>query len=161
MCLLTVWAYFESPDSLCGKSQNSRITQFGNWTQVCHFPGSGILSTLLSEPQSPAIKQTDITYQMRDWASANHHQAQTESVYVCLIRLFETPWTIARKAPLSIRDSPSKNTAVGCHALLQGTVPTQELNPGLPRCRHILYCLSHQGSPRLIVTCRKLKWSGL
>ena len=44
-------------------------------------------------------------------------------------------------------NSPDKNTGVGCHALLQGIFPTQRLNPGLPRCRRILYCLSHQGSP--------------
>ena len=33
-----------------------------------------------------------------------------------------------------------------CHALLQGNFPTQGLNPGLPHCREILYCLSHQRS---------------
>ena len=47
-------------------------------------------------------------------------------------------------------DSPDKNTGVGCHALLQGIFPTQGLNPSLPRCRQILYCPSHQGSPHLI-----------
>ena len=41
-------------------------------------------------------------------------------------------------------DSPGKNTGVGCHALLQGIFPTQGLNPDLPHCRQILYCLSHQ-----------------
>ena len=45
-------------------------------------------------------------------------------------------------------DSPGKNTGVGCHALLQRIFPTQGSNPGLPHCRWILYCLSHQGSPR-------------
>ena len=30
------------------------------------------------------------------------------------------------------RDSPGKNTGVGCHAILQGIFPTQGLNPGLP-----------------------------
>ena len=44
-------------------------------------------------------------------------------------------------------DSPGKNTRVGCHALLQGIFPTQELNLGLPHCRQILYHPSHQGSP--------------
>jgi len=44
------------------------------------------------------------------------------------------------------RDSPGKNTGVGCHALLQGIFPTQGSNPGLSRCRQILYHLSHQGS---------------
>ena len=43
-------------------------------------------------------------------------------------------------------DSPDKNTAVGCHALLQGILLTQESNPGLPHCRWTLY---HQGSWRL------------
>ena len=46
--------------------------------------------------------------------------------------------------------SPGKNTGVGCHALLQGTFPSQGSNPGLPHCRQILYHLSHQGSPRNI-----------
>ena len=46
-------------------------------------------------------------------------------------------------------DSPGKNTVVGCHILLQGILPTQGLNPGLPHCRQILYCLSHKGSPRI------------
>ena len=34
-------------------------------------------------------------------------------------------------------------------------VPTQGLNPGLLHCRHILYYLSHQGSPRILewVSC--------
>ena len=45
------------------------------------------------------------------------------------------------------RDSPGKNTGVGCHALLQEIFPTQGLNPRLPHCRHILYHLSHQGNP--------------
>ena len=42
--------------------------------------------------------------------------------------------------------SPGKNTGVVCHSLLQEIFPTQESNPGLPHCRQILYCLSHQGS---------------
>ena len=44
-------------------------------------------------------------------------------------------------------DSPGKKTGVGCHALLQGIFPSQELKPGLPHCRKILHQLSHQGSP--------------
>ena len=48
------------------------------------------------------------------------------------------------------RDSPGKNTVVGGHALLQGIFPTQGLNPVLSHCRWILYCLSHQGSPRIL-----------
>ena len=47
-------------------------------------------------------------------------------------------------------DSPGKNTEVGSHALPQGIFPAQGLNPGLPHCRQILYCLSCQGSPRIL-----------
>ena len=44
-------------------------------------------------------------------------------------------------------DSPGQNTGVGCHALLQGTFPTQGSNPGLPHCRQIFQHLNHQVSP--------------
>ena len=47
------------------------------------------------------------------------------------------PWT-----------SPGKNTGVGSLSLLQGIFPTQVSNPGLPHSRHILYQLSHKGSPK-------------
>ena len=42
-----------------------------------------------------------------------------------------------------------KNTGVGCHALLQGIFSIQGSNPGLPHCRWILCCLSHQESPEI------------
>ena len=38
----------------------------------------------------------------------------------------------------------------GSYSLLQGIFPTQRSNPGLPRCRQILYHVSHQGSPRIL-----------
>ena len=46
------------------------------------------------------------------------------------------------------RDSPGKNTGVGCHAFLQGIFLTQESNQGLLHCRWIPYQLSHHGSPQ-------------
>ena len=45
-----------------------------------------------------------------------------------------------------------KKTGVVSLSLLQGIFPTQGLNPGLPRCKWILYQWSHKGSPR------KLEW---
>ena len=36
---------------------------------------------------------------------------------------------------------------MGCHVLLQGIFPTQELNLSILHCRQILYHLSHLGSP--------------
>ena len=47
-------------------------------------------------------------------------------------------------------NSPGQNTGVGSLSLLQGIVPTQGLNPGLPHCRQILYQLRHKGSPRIL-----------
>ena len=44
-------------------------------------------------------------------------------------------------------DSPGRNAGVGYYALLQGIFAAPGLNPGLPRCRRILYHLSHQGGP--------------
>ena len=37
-------------------------------------------------------------------------------------------------------DSPSKNTGLGCHALLQGIFPTQGSSPHLLHCKWIFYC---------------------
>ena len=38
---------------------------------------------------------------------------------------------------------PGKNPGVGCHALLQGILPTEGSNLGLLHCRQTLYRLSH------------------
>ena len=50
-------------------------------------------------------------------------------------------------------DSPGQNTGVGSRSLLQGIIPTQRSNPGLPDCKRILYQLSYQGSPELKWLC--------
>ena len=47
-------------------------------------------------------------------------------------------------------NSLGQNTGVGSLSLLQGIFPTQGLNPGLPRCRQILYQLSHKRSARIL-----------
>ena len=49
-------------------------------------------------------------------------------------------------------NSLCQNTEVGSLSHLQGILPTQRLNPGLPLCRQILYKLSHKESPSI------LKW---
>ena len=67
---------------------------------------------------------------------------------VSRVQLYETPWTIALQAPLSMEFS-SKNTGLGSHCLLQGIFSDQGLNPSLLHSRQILYHLSHQGEPLL------------
>ena len=57
--------------------------------------------------------------------------------YFTRVRLFATPWTIARHAPLSM-DSPGKNTRGGCHDLLQGIFLIQGSN------LHLLHLLRWQ-----------------
>ena len=50
----------------------------------------------------------------------------------------------------SLWNSPGQNTGVGSLSLLQEIFQTQGLNPRLPRCRRILYQVSHKGSPRIL-----------
>ena len=60
--------------------------------------------------------------------------------------LFLTPRTIAHQAPLGPWDSSDKTTRVGCHALLQGILPTQGSDP------HLL-CLLHWQAGSLPLHC--------
>ena len=59
------------------------------------------------------------------------------------------PIGCSHQAPLSMGLSRQKYWS-GCHFLRQGIFPTQGLNPRLPHCRWILYCLSHHGSTRIL-----------
>ena len=73
--------------------------------------------------------------------SATHHSYQTflqllANVCVCVhtlnhVLLFAAPWTEACQW-----NFPGKTTEVGCHFLLQGIFPTQELNLGLLHLLH-------------------------
>ena len=57
------------------------------------------------------------------------------------------------------RNSPGKNTRVGCHAFLQGLFPTQGLNLGLlhlPHHRQILYHWANGEAPTLLSITRQL-----
>ena len=58
------------------------------------------------------------------------------------------PWSPAFQADSFFSEPTGKPTGVNSHSLLQGILPTQGSNPGLPHCRQILYHLSYQGSPR-------------
>ena len=71
--------------------------------------------------------------------------------------LFETPWTVACQAPLSMGILQAKNTRMGGHFLLQGIFLTQGSNPGLLHCRQILYQLSCQGRPKIYCIAHQLE----
>ena len=68
-------------------------------------------------------------------------------VKVKVSRLCLTLWPHGLYSPWN---SPGQNTGVGSLSLLQEIFLTQELNPGLPHCRRILYQLGHQGSARIL-----------
>ena len=53
--------------------------------------------------------------------------------------------------PLYPWDSSGKNSGVACHHLFQGIFQTKGSNLGLLNCRQILYYLSHQESPMLLL----------
>ena len=57
-------------------------------------------------------------------------------------------WTAATRF-LYPWDFPGKDAGVGCHFLLQGTFPTQELNLCLLHCRWILYHCATWEAPLL------------
>ena len=59
--------------------------------------------------------------------------------------LFETPWTVAHQAPLSMGFSRQEYWS-GLPFPSMRIFLTQGLNPGLPHCRQMLYHLSYQGS---------------
>ena len=51
------------------------------------------------------------------------------------VQLFATPWTTTHKAPLSMEFFRQEYWS-GCHFLLQGIFPIQELNPHLQGLLH-------------------------
>ena len=74
------------------------------------------------------------------------------SCFSC-VQLFGT-----HQAPLSMGFSRQEYYS-GYHFLLQGIFPIQELTSGLPHCKQILYCLSHQGTKSLLTSIGHLEKS--
>ena len=82
---------------------------------------------------------------IRSWWSASHRadvapcESKSESRSVMFNSLqphgLYNPW-----------NSAGQNTGVGILSLLQGILPTQGSDPGLPHCRRILNQVSHKGS---------------
>ena len=110
----------------------------------CHFLLQGIFQTQGSNP---------LLFHFLHWQvdslplapPGKPHQLPVKSL--SHVQLFATPWTVAYQAPPSIGFSRQEYWSGLPFPSPQGIFPTQGLNPGLPRCRQILYHLSHQGSP--------------
>ena len=58
-------------------------------------------------------------------------------------KLLSCVWLFATPRTIQPWNSPGQDTGVDNLSLLQGILPTQGSNPGLPHCRWILYQLSH------------------
>ena len=77
--------------------------------------------------------------------NAFKNESESEVTQSCPIHCHPVDCSLPRL--LHPWDSPSKNTGVGCHFLLQGIFLTQGWNPGLLHCRQTLYQLSYKGNP--------------
>ena len=71
-------------------------------------------------------------------------------LYLVVSDTLQPPWTVAHQAPLSV--GILQASILEWVAIPSSRHRTQGSNPGLLHYRWILYCLSHQGSPRI--------WSG-
>ena len=73
------------------------------------------------------------------------HDLATKVKSLSRVQLIAIPWTAAYHVPPSMGFSRQEYWS-GCDFLLQEIFPSQGLNPDLPHCRQMLYCLSHQQS---------------
>ena len=65
-------------------------------------------------------------------------------------RIFVTAWTVAHKAPLSMKFSRPEYWS-GYLFPSPGDLPNPGMDPGLLHCRQILYHLGHQGSSDILI----------
>ena len=112
------------------------------------FPSSGCVSDPGTEPASPALTGGFFTTE----------PPGKPLIPVCVVLCLEAQSfptlcdSIDCSPPGSSaqRDSPGKNTGVGCHALFQQIFPTQRSNPSLPHCRWILRRVDKYSRPKVV-----------
>ena len=123
--------------------QDHLMTQLGSFCQYIWLESGNLYLTSSCSPRitlwdPPQSIQYNPRYRANEWLSEWVKSLSR-------VQLFVTPWTVAHQAPPPW-DSPSKSTGVGCHFLLQGIFPTQELNPCLLYWQVDSLPLSHLGS---------------
>ena len=129
-----------------------RILEWVAYSSPGDLPDPGI------EPESPALQAHSLPAEL---PRKTHNQSLVPTFFllypktdvqfssVQLISVAQSCQTLCD--PIDCPwNSLGQNTGGGSLSLLQGIFPTQELNPGLPHCRRILYQLNHQGSPRIL-----------
>ena len=83
---------------------------------------------------------------LSDWTTITTTTATTAGNHRCVglsLHFLSCSIDLYFCASTCLLNSPGKNSRVCYHSLLQGILPTQGLNPGLPHCRWILYHLIH------------------
>ena len=96
-------------------------------------------------PISFRIFQFIVIHTVKGFGINNNKENHTLDAACCFspFGFFATLWTVARQAPLPMGFS-SKKTGVGCHALLQGIIPSQGWN------WHLLHPLHWQADSLLL-----------
>ncbi|XP_070654617.1 regulator of microtubule dynamics protein 2 isoform X8 [Bos indicus] len=120
-------------------------TLFGN------IPSSTVQEALQNflkvEELQPGFSKSNYMFMAKCYADLNQIDS---AMKFCNLAVLLPCITKEADSLLSELPEKSKNTGVGSISLLQGSLPTQESNPGLPHRKQILYRLSHQGSPRIL-----------
>ena len=121
---------------LCWKLVPSLQLIFPSWVSVPRF----LKGAFSSVPHGVIVE------------NAKDDPGKVPDTVLCLVtQLCPTLWPqgLQPTRRLCPRDSPGKNIGSGCHAVLQAIFSTQGLNPDPLYCRWILYCLNHQGTPKV------------
>ena len=119
--------------------------------ELLGFSSQGIISGLVSSPE------TDLSCQFSSRREVSIHPASNDTAeYLSHGSLADMCWLLSESESRSVMpdslqphglyspwNSPGQNTGVSSLSFLQGILPTQGSNPGLPHCRQILYQLSH------------------
>ena len=127
---------------------------------VCHYERRQMTTVKTNNNKKPWMRQfgkQDVLKQSGISPSClcackSFKNESIHSVCVCMlshVRLFATPWTVARQAPLSVETSRLEYW-VGCQFLLQGILQTQGSNLRLLNVLHWQVgslILRHLGSP--------------
>ena len=99
---------------------------------------------LITVSKSKPISHFFVLYRIMQYLLVNHMQSEGESCSV----MSDSLWLHGLCSPWN---SLGQNTGVISLSFLQAIFPTQGSNPGLPYWRWILYQLSHNVSPRILV----------
>ena len=83
-------------------------------------------------------KETQLTRQGSIKIKVDVNSVYAYAPTLCHVRLFATPWTVARQASLSMGSSRQGYWS-GCHFFLQGIFLIQGWNPSLLCLLHLLY----------------------